>query len=134
MSYTALALVGVVAAVSVDLAVLRVRLLRRRTFWVAYAIILGFQLLTNGWLTGRRIVTYDPDAILGGGAVQLVGDWRIGYAPVEDLVFGFALVLFTLDWWVFWGVRGVGRLSAESSDAQHPPSSLDGWSGEARQA
>ncbi len=117
MSYTGLALVGVMAAVSVDLAVLRVGLLRRRAFWVAYAIVLGFQLLTNGWLTGRRIVTYDPDAILGGGAVQLVGGWRIGYAPVEDLVFGFALVLFTLDWWVFWGVRGVGRLPAGSTAA-----------------
>lgn len=126
MSYTALALVGVVAAVLVDLAVLRVGLLRRRAFWVAYAIVLGFQLLTNGWLTGRRIVTYDPAAILGDGAVTLVGDWRVGYAPVEDLVFGFALVLFTLDWWVFWGVRGVGRLSAESSDAQHLPSPTAG--------
>ncbi len=120
MSYTALALVGVMAAVMVDLAVLRVGLVRRRAFWVAYAIVLGLQLLTNGWLTGRRIVGYDSDAILGGGAVRLVGDWRIGYAPVEDLVFGFALVLFTLDWWVFWGRRGVGRLPSGPGPARRP--------------
>ena len=35
------------------------------------------------------------------------GDGRIAYAPVEDLLFGFALVLATLAWWVFWGRRGV---------------------------
>ena len=115
MSYTALALVGVVAAVSVDLAVLRVRLLRRRAFWVAYAIVLGFQLATNGWLTGRRIVTYDPAAILGHGSVRLFGDGRVFYAPVEDVLFGFALVLFTLDWWVFWGRRDTKRLPAATA-------------------
>lgn len=115
MSYTALALVGVVAAVSVDLAVLRVRLLRRRAFWVAYAIVLGFQLSTNGWLTGRRIVTYNPDAILGNGSVRLFGDGRVFYAPVEDVLFGFALVLFTLDWWVFWGRRDIERLPASTA-------------------
>ncbi len=96
MSYTALAVVGVALSVVLDLAVLRTGLLRRRTFWTAYAIIIGFQLLTNGWLTGRGIVTYAPSAILG---------WRIAYAPVEDLLFGFAMVLQVLAWWVWWGRR-----------------------------
>jgi lycopene cyclase domain-containing protein len=109
VTYTQLAVLGVVAAVVVDLAVLRVGLLRRRAFWVAYAIVLPFQLLTNGWLTGRRIVVYDPAATLAGGSVTLIGDGRIGFAPVEDLLFGFALVVVTLDWWVFWGRRGVQR-------------------------
>ena len=59
VSYTALALVGAVAAVVLDLVVLRTRLLTRRVFWTAYAIIVVFQLVTNGWLTGRDIVTYD---------------------------------------------------------------------------
>jgi hypothetical protein len=31
---------------------------------------------------------------------------------VEDLLFGFALVLQTLAWWVFWGRRGVDASSA----------------------
>ena len=100
MTYTQLALVGVAASVVLDLAVLRTALLRRRTFWVAYLIVLGFQLVTNGVLTGARIVRYDPAAVLG---------WRLAYAPVEDLLFGFALVLWTLAWWVFWGRRGVQR-------------------------
>lgn len=109
MTYTALTLVGGVAAVLVDLVVLRVRLLRRAAFWTAEAIIVFFQLLTNGWLTGRRIVVYDPAATLSDGAVAAVGDWRLLYAPVEDLLFGFAMVLLTLDLWVWWGSRGVQR-------------------------
>ena len=57
VSYTALAVVGVAGALVLDLVVLRTRLVRRRAFWTAYAIVLVFQLLTNGWLTGRDIVT-----------------------------------------------------------------------------
>ena len=96
MTYTQLALAGVAAAVATDLAVLRLRLLRRRSFWVAYAIVLSFQLLSNGWLTGRGIVRYRPDAILGP---------RVVHAPVEDLLFGFALVVWTLDVWIWLGRR-----------------------------
>ncbi|HVU71720.1 MAG TPA: lycopene cyclase domain-containing protein [Mycobacteriales bacterium] len=96
MSYTALAVVGVVVAAALDLLVLRTRLLTRKVFWVAYAIVLLFQLITNGVLTGFHIVRYDPGAITG---------HRIAYAPVEDLLFGFSLVLQTLAWWVFWGRR-----------------------------
>ena len=40
---------------------------------------------------------------------QFLGSGRIAWAPVEDLLFGFALVLQTLAWWVFWGRRGVQR-------------------------
>ena len=98
MSYTALALVGVALGVLIDLFVLRTRLLARRAFWVSYAIVLFFQLLTNGWLTGRGIVRYDPAAIVGA---------RLLFAPVEDVLFGFSLVLQTLAWWVWWGRRGV---------------------------
>ncbi len=100
MSYTALALTGVAFALLLDLVVLRTRVVTRRVFWTAYAIVVVFQLLTNGWLTGRDIVRYDDDAILGA---------RLVYAPVEDLLFGFSLVVQTLAWWVFWGRRGVSR-------------------------
>jgi lycopene cyclase domain-containing protein len=96
MSYTVLAVLGIIFAVVVDLAVLRTKLLRRKVFWVSYAIIVCFQLLMNGVLTGRDIVRYDSGTILG---------LRIAYAPVEDLMFGFSLVLQTLAWWVWWGRR-----------------------------
>jgi lycopene cyclase domain-containing protein len=107
VTYTQLAVLGVVTVVVLDLAVLRVGLLRRRAFWTAYAIIAFFQLLTNGWLTGRAIVTYNPDTALTSGDVVAIGDWRIAFAPVEDLMFGFALVVLTLDLWVLWGRRGI---------------------------
>lgn len=115
MTYTQLAVIAVAAAAVVDLLVLRTRLLGRRVFWVAYAIIIAFQLLTNGVLTGWRIVRYDGSAIVGSstpadGPPPMLGDGRIFYAPVEDLVFGFALVLLTLSLWVWWGRRGLQRL------------------------
>jgi lycopene cyclase domain-containing protein len=90
VSYSALAVMAVVAVVGVDLAVLRTRMVTRPVFWVAYAIVLAFQLLLNGVLTGRGVVVYDPAAIWGP---------RIAYAPVEDLLFGFAMVTLTLASW-----------------------------------
>jgi lycopene cyclase domain-containing protein len=103
VSYTTLAGAAVVGSVGLDLLVLRTRLLGRRIFWVSYAIIVGFQLVTNGWLTGRRIVTYDGEAILGSATPVFLGSGRVAWAPVEDVLFGFALVLQTLAWWVWWG-------------------------------
>ena len=35
----------------------------------------------------------------------MFGDWRIADAPVEDLLFGFSLVVQTLTWWTWWGRR-----------------------------
>jgi lycopene cyclase domain-containing protein len=90
VTYTVAALLGVAGALVVDLFVLRTRLVRRLVFWATYPIVLAFQLLSNGILTGRGVVRYDPDAIVG---------LRIAYAPVEDLLFGFALVLLTLSVW-----------------------------------
>ena len=103
MTYTAAALSGVAGALAVDLVVLRTRLVTRALFWATSPIVIGFQLLSNGVLTGRGIVVYDAAAIIG---------WRIAYAPVEDLLFGFAMVLWTLSLWVWLGRRGVQRTPA----------------------
>jgi lycopene cyclase domain-containing protein len=96
VTYTVAAVLGVLGALAVDVALLRTRLVAGLTFWVTYPIIFGFQLLSNGMLTGFGVVRYNPDAILG---------LRIAYAPVEDLAFGFALVLTTLSVWVWLGRR-----------------------------
>ena len=101
--YTVAATVAVLTAVLGDLLVLRTALLRTRTWWTAYGIVVGFQLLTNGWLTGRGIVRYSDAAILGSGRIVFIGDGRIAYAPVEDLAFGFALVLMSCAVWVWAG-------------------------------
>lgn len=103
MSYTALAGVGIVAAVLVDLTVLRTRLVLTKTFWLSYAIIIAFQLLVNGVLTGLSVVRYNPATILG---------VRLAYAPIEDIAFGFAMTVLTLAWWVWLGRRsGAGTPS-----------------------
>jgi lycopene cyclase domain-containing protein len=97
VSYTVAAGLGVAAAVVLDGLVLRTRLVLGRVFWVTYAIVLIGQLAVNGVLTGRGVVRYDPAAILGP---------RLMFAPVEDLAFGFALVLATLSVWRWWELRG----------------------------
>lgn len=91
MDYTQLAIVAVLCALIFDLFISEIRLIKRRVFWSSYAIIIAFQLLTNWWLTSRNIVMYDPDVITG---------LRIASAPVEDLLFGFALVLGVLSNWI----------------------------------
>jgi lycopene cyclase domain-containing protein len=91
MSYTQIALVAVLIALLIDLFVLKTRLILTAVFWTSYAIILPFQLITNWWLTSRNIVMYSSDAIIG---------IRIAAAPVEDLLFGFALVLGVLAMWI----------------------------------
>ncbi len=114
MTYTQLAVTAAVAAVIADLWLLRTQLVRRRVFWTSYAIIVFFQLITNGMFTGFGVVKYDGDAIVGGtsppvGPPPFLGDGRIAYAPVEDLLFGFALILLSLSLWVLWGRRGIER-------------------------
>ena len=103
VSYTALAVLAVLLAGAADLVVLRTAVLRRPAFWTAYAILFGFQLLVNGVLTGLPVVVYAPSAILGP---------RLVHAPVEDLLFGFAMIVVTLALWVRLGEhapRGAGR-------------------------
>jgi len=97
MTYTFIVLTFVTSSLALDLFVTRIRLVTRRAFWTSYAIILPFQLLTNWWLTSRNIVMYRGGAIMG---------WRIASAPVEDLFFGFALILGVLTLWVKLGKRG----------------------------
>jgi lycopene cyclase domain-containing protein len=104
-SYTVAATLAVLIATLVDVLVLQTALVRSRTWWTAYGIVAFFQLLTNGWLTGRGIVRYSDHAILGSGRIVFLGDGRIAYAPVEDLAFGFALVLMSCAVWVWTDTR-----------------------------
>jgi lycopene cyclase domain-containing protein len=104
-SYTVAAAIAVLTAIFADLLILRTALVRSRTWWTAYGIVVAFQLLTNGWLTGRGIVRYSDEAIVGSGRIVFIGDGRFAYAPVEDLAFGFALVLMCCAVWVWTGAR-----------------------------
>jgi lycopene cyclase domain-containing protein len=94
MSYTQIAVDAVILALLLDLFVLKTRLITRKVFWCSYAIILAFQLLTNWWLTSRNIVMYNSHQIIGK---------RLASAPIEDLLFGFSLVLAVQALWVHFG-------------------------------
>ena len=96
MSYTQIALFAVPAAILIDLFLLKTRLVTRKSFWTGYSIMLFFQLVTNWWLTSRGILTYDESVIIGA---------RIASAPVEDLLFGFSMILISISFWIFWGKR-----------------------------
>ena len=100
MTYTQIALMAVPLSMLIDLFVLRTRLVTRKSFWTAYAIMLFFQLITNWWLTSRGILTYDEKIITG---------YRIASAPAEDLLFGYSMILTSLSLWIYWGRRGIQR-------------------------
>ncbi len=91
--FTVLAVVSVLAVVGVELLWFRTGLFGKAQFWIAYAIILFFECLVDGWLTklSAPIVTYDPDQFSG---VRFPFD-----IPVEDFLFGFSLIVLVLLCW-----------------------------------
>jgi len=89
MTYTMLAFAGVVIAIIIEKAI-GANLFRSPNFYLAYFIVMFFQLVTNGYLTGLEIVTYNEDMIMGA---------RVANAPIEDLLFGFALVVLSMSVW-----------------------------------
>lgn len=113
MTYTQIAIVTAVVVILLDLFVLRTRMVLRRDFWIAYAIMIGFQFLTNAALTGTQTVQYADDTIVGigndvaPGRPPLLGEGRLFFAPVEDVAFGFGLILLTLSLWQWFGDRGL---------------------------
>ena len=96
MIYSDIALDAVVFAVLMDLFILRTKMITRGIYWLTYALIFPFQVLTNWWLTSTNIVRYSPTEIMGR---------RLAGAPVEDLLFGFSLILLTLAFWNFFSYR-----------------------------
>ncbi len=65
MTYTQIALLATLIMITADIYVFKTKLLTRRVFWVSYSIVIFFQLVTNGILTGFGIVKYDGAAIIG---------------------------------------------------------------------
>jgi lycopene cyclase domain-containing protein len=96
MIYSDIALDAVIFAILVDLFVLRTAMVTRGIYWLTYGLIFPFQLATNWWLTSRKIVQYSPKEIIGR---------RLAGAPIEDLLFGFSMILLTLSLWEFFSRR-----------------------------
>ena len=87
--YTFLALFSVIFTFFVDQAT-RVKIFKRFEFYIFLAIIFGFKLIVNGYLTGEKIVIYAPRFFLG---------FRITSIPLEDFLFGFSMVALTIIFW-----------------------------------
>ena len=90
LSYTQITVYALIITIFFDMFVTRNSLLSTLRFWISYGIIFPFQLVTNWWLTSREIVAYNPNAIIG---------LRLAGAPIEDLIFGFAMILAVMSMW-----------------------------------
>jgi lycopene cyclase domain-containing protein len=93
LGYTLPAVLAVVAVCTLELAVLRTGLFRRPAYWISMVIVTGFQIPVDGWLTKLTapIVIYDDRHTTG---IRFPFD-----IPIEDFLFGFALVTATLLLW-----------------------------------
>jgi lycopene cyclase domain-containing protein len=93
LGYSLPAIVAVVAVFALEFAVLHTGLFRRPAYWISMAIVVGFQIPTDGWLTklSSPIVIYDERHTSG---LRFPFD-----IPVEDFLFGFALVTAVLLLW-----------------------------------
>ncbi len=92
--YTVWALVAAVGVVVMELLWLRSGLFRRPAYWVTLAVTWSFQVPVDGWLTklSAPVVLYNPKELSG-----IRFPWDI---PVEDFVYGFALVTLVLALWL----------------------------------
>jgi lycopene cyclase domain-containing protein len=93
LGYTVPAALAVLLVCAMELAVLRTGLFRRPAYWLSMLIVLGFQIPVDGWLTklSSPIVIYDDRQLSG---VRIPFD-----IPVEDFLFGIALVTAVLLLW-----------------------------------
>jgi lycopene cyclase domain-containing protein len=93
LGYTAPAVLAVAGVCALELALLRTGLFRRPAYWMSMLIVIGFQVLVDGWLTklSSPIVVYDNRQTTG---IRFPFD-----IPVEDFLFGFALVTAVLLLW-----------------------------------
>jgi lycopene cyclase domain-containing protein len=104
--YTLLTAVGVVAVVAFELVWARTGIFAELQYWCTIAIVAGFQVLVDGWLTklSAPIVIYNRHQMLG---IRM--PWDI---PIEDFGFGFVMVTLTLLLW-----RRAGRHTTGAGDA-----------------
>jgi lycopene cyclase domain-containing protein len=101
--YTIIALVSVVVVVLLELRWFRSGIFRTRSYWIAMAICYAFMIAVNGWLTklSAPIVVYDERRTTG---------WRVPWdIPVEDYLFGFALLTLAMLCWDRAGARERAR-------------------------
>jgi len=105
--YTVLTAAAVVAVVLAELLYFKTGIFTTAQYWLSIAIVFGFQIAVDGWLTklSAPIVIYNPEEFLG-----LRIPWDI---PIEDFGFGFAMVTLAILLWRRWLDR---RTSSKGAD------------------
>ena len=83
LEYTGLALISLGLTALLDI-VLRTHIFQRATAYLFTLMVAGLILIFNGYLTARPVVLYGEEYQLG---------FRIITIPVEDFIYGFALLL-----------------------------------------
>jgi lycopene cyclase domain-containing protein len=111
LGYTVPAAAAVLAVGAAELLWLRTGLFRRPAYWISMVIVLGFQVLVDGWLTklSAPVVEYSARTVTG-----LRWPWDI---PVEDFLFGFALVTAAL---LLWERQGGGHRAGRRPAGERP--------------
>ena len=95
--YTLLALLSTIAVLGIDRA-LGTKVTSKSVFWVFIAVMFGFKLLVNGYLTWRPIVLYGRTFLLG---------IRLLTIPVEDFFYGFSLITLSVVLWEYFAKAGL---------------------------
>lgn len=93
LGYTVPAVLAVIVMIALEVLVWRTGLFRRPAYWISMVIVFGFQIVVDGWLTklSAPIVIYDDNHTSG---IRFPFD-----IPVEDFLFGWALVTAVLLLW-----------------------------------
>jgi len=103
--YTLAALAAAAGAVVLEVAWLRTGIFRRWSYWVTLAIVFAFQVPVDGWLTklSAPVVIYRSSQFSGVRFPLSI--------PVEDFLYGFALVTLAILAWerVGGSAQGHGR-------------------------
>ena len=109
--YTIATLGTMAAVIAVELWWLRTGIFRSLQYWITLAIVMGFQILVDGWLTklSDPIVIYNPDTM-----TNIRWPWDI---PIEDFGFGFAMVTLALVIWRRSGLK-VEQRAQEEAEAE----------------
>lgn len=92
LGHTVPAVLAVIAVCARELGVLLTGLFREPLYWISMAIVLGFQIPVDGWLTklSAPVVIYDEKA----GWIRFPFDITAG-----DFLFGWAMVTAVLLLW-----------------------------------
>ncbi|MDV3127159.1 lycopene cyclase domain-containing protein [Mycobacterium sp. 21AC1] len=109
LGYTIPVLLAVVVVVALESMVFRTGIFRTATYWISMVIVLGFQIPVDGWLTklSAPIVLYDDHHTTG-----IRFPWDI---PVEDFLFGWAMVTAVLILWQHQRKRDTEEVDRERS-------------------